>query len=128
MRHTIRLAAALLLPLFASTGCSRDEVLPMSAPAASTLALRLSAASPDGGLAEASDAESVIHAVTACRFEAGRLQEVPPGFAAAGGLYTFSTATPRGELRLVANGAGVEALGSLLRGVTTLADFERLEA
>lgn len=129
MRHTIRLAAALLLPLFASTGCSRDEALPTPAPAASTLALRLSAAGPDGGLATTADAESAIRTVTACRFEAGRLQEVIPGTAAGGeGLYTFSTATPRGELRLVANGAGVEALGSLLPGVTTLADFERLEA
>lgn len=129
MRHTIRLTAALLLPLAASTGCLRDEALPTPAPAASTLTLRLAAANPDGGLATIVDSESAIHTVTAFRFEDGVLQEVIPGIAAGGeGLYAFSTAAPHGELRLVANGDGVEALAGLEPGAVSTADFERLEA
>lgn len=126
IRHTICLAA--VLPLFALVACSRGEGLPT--PGFSTVALRLTAERPEGPLSDGdSDPESMIHTVAAYRFEGGVLQEVIPGVAAGSeGLYTFSSAAPRGELRLVANADAVEALATLVPGAATAADFDRMEA
>ena len=119
-----------LLSALVLTACSRDESLPTPGPVMSSLALRLATETPDGALSGGdSDSESVLQDVVAYRFEGDLLQEAIPGvFSGVEGLYTFSSATPCGELRLVANASGIEALETLIPGVTTLAAFERLEA
>ena len=118
--------AALLPMLLATAGCS-DDGMPTPGPTATPLAVRLNAVSPEGSAA--TDAESAIHAVTGYRFEDGLLREVIPGIPSSdGGVYTFSSASPRGELHLAVNAAGIEAFGTLVPETTTLETFRALEA
>ncbi len=120
------LLAAVLAQLAA--GCSRDEsVTPQSQGA--PLTLRLTPEAADGAETSAdADPEAEIHSVTAYRFEEGILREVIPGIVAGGGLYTFSSAAPRGELRLAVNAASIEAFAALTPGVTSLETYRSLEA
>ena len=118
--------AAVLPMLLSAAGCA-DDGMPDAGPVATPLSVRLHAVSPEGS--EDSDAESSIRSVTGYRFEGGVLREVIPGIPSGHeDLYTFSSATPRGELRLAVNAAGVGSFGTLVPEATSLETFLRLDA
>lgn len=118
---------AALLPMLLSTAGCADDGMPDAGPNAVPLAVRLHAVSPEGS--DAADAESSIRSVTGYRFENGVLREVISGVHAGHGeLYTFSSASPHGELHLAVNAAGIEAFGTLIPESTTLDTFRMLDA
>ena len=126
-RYLFLQRAALLPILLAAAGCADGGMSDSVLPSATPLAVRLRAVSLDG--TEAADPESAIRTVTGYRFEGGTLREVIPGVPSGGeGIYTFSSASPRGELHLAVNAAGIGAFGSLIPETTTLETFRALEA
>ena len=125
-QYSIFHRAALLPLLLSAAGCA-DDGMPDAVPAATPLSVRLHAVSPEG--AGASDTESAIRTVTGYRFEDGVLREVIPGVPSGGeGLYTFSSASPRGELRLAVNAAAVGSFETLVPETTPLDAFRMLDA
>lgn len=116
-----------MLPILLSTaGCADDRMQDTEA-VATPLVVRLNAVSPEG--AEASDFESTVRSVTGYRFEGGLLREVISGIATGHEmLYTFPSSSPRGELHLAVNAAGIEAFEGLTPDLTTLEEFRKLEA
>lgn len=112
--------------LLSGAGCAGDA-MSAAVPTAAPLSVRLNTVAAAGS--DASGSESVIRTVTGYRFEGGTLREVIPGIPSGDeGIYTFSSASPRGELHLAVNAAGIGAFGSLVPGTTTLATFRSLEA
>lgn len=126
IRYQIFQWAAVLPMLLSGAGCAGDG-MSAAEPNGTPLAVRLNAVSPEGS--GSADSESAIHTVLGYRFEGGILREVIPGTPSIGGdVYTFPSASPRGELHLAVNAAGVEALGTLVPEATTLDAFRMLEA
>lgn len=117
---------AALVSILLSAGCADDRT-PAAVPTGAPLAVRLLAESPEG--AAGTDAESAIRTVTGYRFEDGVLREVIPGIpSTVEGVYTFASASPRGELHLAVNAAGVGSFGTLIPGTTSLESFRALDA
>lgn len=112
--------------LLSGAGCAGDA-MSAAVPTAAPLSVRLNTVAAEGS--DASGSESVIRTVTGYRFEGGTLREVIPGIPSGDeGIYTFSSASPRGELHLAVNAAGIGAFGSLVPETTTLEAFRSLEA
>lgn len=112
--------------LLSGAGCAGDA-MSAAVPTAAPVSVRLNTVAAEGS--DASGSESVIRTVTGYRFEDGTLREVIPGIPSGDeGIYTFSSASPRGELHLAVNAAGIGAFGSLVPETTTLETFRSLEA
>lgn len=112
--------------LLSGAGCAGDA-MSAAVPTAAPLSVRLNTVAAEGS--DASGSESVIRTVTGYRFEGGTLREVIPGIPSGDeGIYTFSSASPRGELHLAVNTAGIGAFESLVPETTTLETFRSLEA
>lgn len=130
-KEYIRRMTAIIGGLFLLAGCADEASFPTGLPAG-TFTVRLSVAAPDSPLRTSmseSDSESRIGSVTAYRFENDVLREVMAGQPSAdAGLYTFSSAAPRGTLYFAVNASQIASFGTLVPDATTLGEFLTLES